>query len=109
MKTLKFYSKLVPLILSREKTTTFRMFDDKNLTEGDVLQFVEKESGQHFGNATIVSVVEKRLCDMIDVDLDGHEKYESREKMYEDYRNIYGDRVTPEAMVKIVKFMFSRA
>jgi hypothetical protein len=32
MKTLKFYDNLIPLILSGEKTSTWRIFDDKNLS-----------------------------------------------------------------------------
>ncbi len=44
------------------------------------------------------------LKDLVDSDFDGHERFESEEKMYEEYRKYYGDKVTPESVVKIIKF-----
>lgn len=37
MKTLKFAPHLVPLVLSVEKISIWRLFDEKNLTDGDKL------------------------------------------------------------------------
>ena len=39
-----------------------------------------------------------------DSDFDGHEKFESEEKMYEVYRSYYGDRVSPDTIIKMVDF-----
>lgn len=105
-KTLKFVPKLVPLVLSGEKTSTWRLFDDKNLQEGDELEFVNKETGEAFAHATIVSVREKRLGDITPEDevADGHERYESDEDRLKAYRGYYGDEVTPDSMVKMVKY-----
>ena len=36
MKTLKFRKELSELILKKEKTTTWRIFDDKDIKQGDV-------------------------------------------------------------------------
>lgn len=44
------------------------------------------------------------LKELQDSDFEGHEKYESIEKMYEAYRTYYGDKVTPESVVKIITF-----
>ena len=46
MKTLKFASHLVQKILSGEKTSTWRLFDDKDLQVGDGLIFVNKDTGE---------------------------------------------------------------
>lgn len=104
MKTLKFKSHLVPLILSGEKTSTWRLFDDKDLQPGDNLELVNKDTMEKFSEATIVGIREKTLKDVSDQDFDGHEKFESAEKMYETYRLYYGDKVTPETIVKIIQF-----
>lgn len=103
-KALKFAPHLVPLVLSGEKTTTWRLFDDKELQAGDMLDLIAKESGEIFANATIISVCEKELQDLEEMDFEGHERFESDEQMYETYRRYYGDRVTPETLVKIIQF-----
>jgi hypothetical protein len=104
MKTLKFKNNLVPLVLSGVKDSTWRLFDDKDLTTGDDLILINKDTMEEFGTARIISVREKRLKDLGDTDFEGHEKFESEEKMYEAYRSFYGDTVSPETIVKIIKF-----
>ncbi len=104
MKTLKFENSLVSLVLSGEKDSTWRLFDDKYLREGDKLLFVNKDNGEEFGKAIIVSIREKKLEDLQDLDFEGHEKFESVEKMYETYRSYYGDKVGPDSLVKIIRF-----
>ena len=104
MKTLKFKDHLVSLVLSGKKDSTWRLFDDKNLGKGDELVLINKDNGEEFGKAIIISTSEKRLCDLRDSDFEGHEKFESEEKMYDAYRSYYGDKVMPESVVKIVKF-----
>lgn len=59
MKTLKFKPHLVPLILSGEKDSTWRLFDDKDLKEGDELQFINSKTDDVFGIAVILSTREK--------------------------------------------------
>ncbi len=105
MKTLKFATELVSLVLSEEKTSTWRIFDDKGLSLGDELIFINKATGEKFAKARIVSVREKTLrkIDVADFD-EGHERFESPEKMLDSYRSYYGDTVTMDAVVKLIKF-----
>lgn len=49
MKTLKFTLQLCEQILAGTKTSTWRLFDDKDLAVGNELQFVNKETGICFG------------------------------------------------------------
>jgi hypothetical protein len=108
MKTLKFAPHLVDKIFSGEKTSTFRLFDDKDLKEGDELIFINKETGEEFGTAKITSLKVKTLGILTEEDWIGHEKYASEAEMYEDYRKYYGDKVNENSEVKIITFDFKK-
>ena len=104
MKTLKFRKELSELILKNEKTTTWRIFDDKDINEGDIMQFLVWETKEVFANAKIVNVIEKKFKDMEEQDLEGHEKFTSKEEMYETYSTYYNKTVDENTLVKIIKF-----
>ena len=104
MKTIKFKHSLVKLILDGSKTTTWRLFDDKDIEVSDKLEFVEKESGKKFAKAEVVEVKEKKLREVEVADFEGHESYENEEEMLRQYRIYYGDKVTGETVVKIIRF-----
>lgn len=105
MKTLKFASELVPFILSGEKTSTWRIFDDKDLSLSDEISFINKATGEEFAKARIVSVREKTLGEIDAVDFDeGHERFESQEKMLAAYQSYYGDGVTMDTPIKLISF-----
>ncbi len=103
MKAIKFAPHLVEKVLSGEKDSTWRLFDDKDLQKGNELILTDN-SGKEFAKAVITSIRELKLKDVKEADFDGHEKYESTEKMYETYKGYYGDRVTSDSIVKIIKF-----
>ncbi len=104
MKTLKFSPKLVPLILSGKKTSTWRLFDDKDLQVGDRLVFVNKETGEEFANAEILSVKETIFCKLTEEDWAGQEKFSSDKEMYATYSKYYSQVVDKNSSVKIIKF-----
>ena len=104
MKTLKFAPHLVPLVLSGQKDSTWRLFDDKDLRADDELTLLNKVTSERFATAVILSVREKKLGDLEDADFDGHDKFESEAKMYETFRTYYGEKISPETIVKIIKF-----
>ena len=106
MKTLKFRGHLVEKILRGEKDATWRLFDDKDLTEGDVIEFINSDTGEPFGTAVIEEVTTRTLGTIEESDWVGHERFPSDEAMYETYRSYYGDRVGPDTEVKILKFKF---
>ena len=103
-KTIKFKDELAKLILAGEKNLTWRMFDDKNLSEGDEVDFINKNTMEKFGEAVLTKVWQKKLSEVGDSDFDGHEKYSSGEEMYQTYRAYYGDKVGPDTIVKIIRF-----
>ena len=85
-KSLKFREHLVPLVLSGEKTVTWRLFDDKELQVEDDIDLVNWNTKKIFGKGILTEVKEKPLGDIEESDFDGHEKFESGEEMYETYR-----------------------
>lgn len=113
MKTLKFDHQAARLILQGEKNTTWRLYDDKDLSVNDRIKVIDKvnpddeKSWRVIGEAKVNEIVEKKLGDVTDKDMAGHEVFSSKEEMLETYRARYGDRVTLEEPVKIVYFHFS--
>lgn len=103
-KRLKFEADLVPPILSGEKTTTWRINDDKNLRAGDVLSLVRRDTRRRFATARIASVSIRTFSTLRLEDLKGHEEFEDKTAMLRTYSGYYGMDVTADTKVKIVKF-----
>lgn len=104
MKTLKFRQHLAKETLEGRKTVTWRLFDDKDLKTGDLVGLIVWETKEKFAEAKITNIREKELGKIEEQDFEGHEKFKSREEMMETYKKYYGDRVTPESIVKIISF-----
>ena len=104
MKTLKFKPHLAEEILSGAKTSTWRLFDDKDLQDGGELELMNSDSREVFAKARIDSAVTKKLGELIEEDWEGHEKFASEGEMYHTYNSYYEQEVTPKTEVKIVKF-----
>lgn len=107
MKTLKFTPHLAQQILAGEKTSTWRLFDDKDLQEGDEIVFLNKETNEKFGTAIVTSLHKKTLGSLEEADWIGHERFSSEEEMYQAFRKYYGDQVKPDTEVKILTFRFT--
>lgn len=106
MKTLKFTPELCQKITSGEKTSTWRLFDDKDLKVGDQIKFVNKQTGAEIGVSIITKVKVTTLGTLTDEDWVGHERYTSEVEMYETYKRYYGDKVGCDTEVKIIDFTF---
>ena len=104
MKTLKFRKKLAQLIIDGNKTTTWRLFDDKNLSVGDCISFRISETGEEFLQIEILSTNEVKFNELTQSDWEGHEKYDSEKKMYETFEKYYNRTVDGNTLVKIIKF-----
>lgn len=105
MKVMKYAPHLCKLILNGEKTSTWRLFDDKDLREGDEVEFWNKETLEPFAKALLTAVRTKRLGDVTDADYEeGHERYENHELMMETFRKYYGNKVTDDTEIKIINF-----
>ena len=104
MKSLKFRSYLAKEILRGEKTVTWRLFDDKDLQEGDLLELVDWDTKMNFATAEILEIREKPLSSITEDDFDGHEKFESKDEMLKTYKEFYGDSVDWVTFVKMIRF-----
>jgi hypothetical protein len=104
VKTVKFESSPVLLITSGEKTSTWRLFDDKDLSIGDEIALQKFGHDKPFAKATIVEVVRKPFRELTDKDKTGHESYESDDEMYATYSGYYKTKVGQETEVKIISF-----
>ncbi len=113
MKTLKFEHKFAQMILKGEKTSTWRLYDDKDLSVDDRIKIIDKAnpdddtSWEVIGQAKVNEVIEKRLGDVTDKDMKGHEDFDSKDQMLATYRGYYGERVNWETPIKIINFDFT--
>ncbi len=110
MKTLKLDHELANLVRNGEKTSTWRIFDDKDLHVNDEIELVDKvdpsdpQTWEVFSIARIDRLIEKRIGDIVEADFEGHGTYTSPEKMLEAYKGYYGSNVTLETPIKMVHF-----
>ncbi|MBI5398975.1 ASCH domain-containing protein [Candidatus Woesearchaeota archaeon] len=104
MKTLKFKSNLSKQVLDGSKTTTWRLYDDKDLSVGDELSLVISETQKEFARARVTAVDENTLGKLSPNDWEGHEKFSSTQRMYETYKHYYNRTVNEKTIVKIIKF-----
>ena len=104
MKVIKFQANFVPLVLSGEKTITWRLFDDKELAEGDIVELKQFGEKTAFATARLIKVTEKPFKQLGLEDRNGHEVYESDEEMYRVFSGYYKKPVGPETMLKIIWF-----
>jgi hypothetical protein len=106
MKILKFTSQLIPPLLSGEKTTTWRLFDDKRLSLWDDLEFRRSEDNEVIGYGTIASLSEKKISEMNEEDYDGHEQFKNTEEIITNLKKYYGNNVDENSIIKIIHFSF---
>ena len=104
MKTLKFRDYLIPLILSGEKTSTWRLFDDKNLKTNDIIILSDFENNKPFAKAKITRVIQKPFGKLNASDRKGHEAYQTEEEMYKTYTEYYNRTVDANTELKIIRF-----
>lgn len=108
MKVLKFNSQLVPLILNGSKTSTWRLFDDKELVAGDYIELRVFGDLESFAIAKISSVKELQFKDLTVEDKLGHEQYQSDKEMYATYSKYYQTPIGPNDSLKIIHFELSK-
>lgn len=113
MKKLKLDHSLAEQIRSGKKTSTLRLFDDKDLSVNDSVLLIDKvdsanpSSWKEIGTATINQVVERRLGDLTEEDLASQGIYANKQAVIADFQKLYGQNVTAQTPVKIIQFTFS--
>ncbi|HEY1645847.1 MAG TPA: reverse transcriptase-like protein [Candidatus Saccharimonadales bacterium] len=113
MKKLKLDHELATLVVKGEKWSTWRLFDDKDLSVNDDVELIDKidpkkpETWRLIGVARINKIIEKRFADIGETDIEGHEKFASIEEMLQTYQKYYGSNVTLATPIKILCFGFT--
>ncbi len=90
-------------ILRGEKTSTWRIDDDKDLSINDPISLCDKES-KEFATAKIISVKETTFEKLTAEDWEGNKKHISDEAMYSHFSTLYNKNITPKTKLKIIKF-----
>ncbi|HLD14955.1 MAG TPA: ASCH domain-containing protein [Candidatus Nanoarchaeia archaeon] len=102
MKKLRFAPHLVPLVLNGSKTTTWRLFDDKDLQVGDEFEMLHSETQEKFATGKIISINITKFKNLTESDHKGHKSYKDVIKAYQKY---YSDKkVDGNTELKIIKF-----
>src|SRR4030042_4850059 len=99
-KKLHFSSPLVNLVLSGRKTVTWRLWDDKDLKVGDIVDCLESGTEKNFATFKIIKVNKKKMGKLTINDKEGHEDFKNEKEMYRVYSNYYEREVTPDTLVK---------
>lgn len=112
MKKLKLDHKIAEQVLKGEQWSTWRLFDDKDLSVNDEVELIDKmqpdnpETWHPIGIATINKVIEKRLGDITTADTEGEATFASPDDLLRTFKQYYGPTVTLATPVKMVHFDF---
>lgn len=112
MKILKLDHDVVQDVLNGSKRTTWRMYDDKDISVHDELELLDKvdpkdrSTWRPIGIAKVTQVVEKPLKNITELDTEGHKGYSSVNDILATFRKRHGDHVTLETPIKIIHFSF---
>jgi ribonuclease HI len=115
MKTLKFNHDDAQEILQAKKDTTWRLYDDKDISVDDQLKIIDKaepnnpSAWQVIGQGKVIEIVEKKMGSLTpeDMTMAGHREFRTLDDALETYKGYYGDRVSLDTPVKIIRFQFS--
>jgi ribonuclease HI len=104
MKKLKFTPDRIASISDGQKTVTWRLFDDKDLSIGDIFEIENNISHQIVGLGEIDGISIKYLKDLTNDDQMGNKTYNNLDEIIEDLSTFYGPTVAPDSIVKVVRF-----
>ncbi len=101
------------MIMQGQKSSTWRLYDDKDLSVDDQIKIIDKVDPDEptswvvIGEGVVTEVLQKKLGSVDQADMNGHEPFTNLQQMLDVYRTYYGQRVTLDTPVKIVRFSFT--
>ncbi len=113
MKKLKLNHNLAESILKGLTSSTWRLFDDKDLAVNDQVVLVDKVNSRDpktwvdIGVATIDNIIQKRLKDITQDDLKEHKGFTTKGEILNICQEYYGRDVTWQTPIKFIHFTFS--
>ncbi|MDB5164360.1 MAG: Ribonuclease, partial [Candidatus Saccharibacteria bacterium] len=112
MKTLKLNHNSAQLIEQGSQTSTWRLFDDKDIMVNDQIELVDKvdpkdpRTWRAIGIATVNQIKAKRLGDITLDDFDDQDAYETPQELIKTFKSYYGINVELGMPVKMIHFSF---
>jgi len=94
-KTLKFKGHFVEAILNHDKITTTRLDDNKDLSVGDMVDFVNSETNERFAAGKITGIKIITFAEMV-------EDAKDKQGMYDQYKFYYNREIAPKDQVKVI-------
>lgn len=111
MKTLKLDHTSVTKVLSGQNSSTWRIYDDKNISVDDEVELIDKidphspSTWRAFSHVLINSVIEKRIKDVSIQELAGHDPpFHDVHSLLMHYKQRYGSHITEATPIKIIHF-----
>jgi hypothetical protein len=96
-KTLKFRPQFVEHIRSKNCGITTRMFDENNISEGDVLDLVDSATDKKFITAKVSKVYYRPFGEVAKEAADP-------QGLYRQYQDYYGHKIEPDMPIKFIHF-----
>jgi ribonuclease HI len=106
MKTLKFNQSQISAIVDKTRISTWRLFDEKDLSVDDLVDFINSKNGESFGYAKIKEVTTKKINDINENDINNHGDSINKDKILDIFIKYYGPRVCDSDIVKVIKFEY---
>lgn len=113
-KTLKLDHELATAVRMGTKHTTWRVFDEKNISVNDQIELVDKvdpsdmATWQIMGTAVVDQIIEKRMEAITSAEMAEH-GYNSYDELYASFTSYYGDSIGPQTAIKIISFTYGSA
>lgn len=113
MKTLKLNHHAAELLRNTKEGIVWRLFDDKDLSVNDIVQFIDKVDPQEpqtwkiIGVGRISKIVQKTISDITAEEYHLEGSFRTEQEMLETYKGYYGDQVSTDTPLKIIHFAFT--
>lgn len=108
MKALKFSPQQSREILAGKRTSSWRMFDEKDLQSGDEILILSDTSKEPIGSGSITKVRTKTLLSTTPEER-AAQGFDDEQRMLDTLRDQFGHKVDWDTEVKIVSFAFLAA
>lgn len=104
-KAIKFAHDLVPLILDKTKTLTYRFGDKYDYLQREDTLFLEDSSnGEIFAEVKIINKTYTTFGDL-PIDKKGHESYSSKEVQREKFKKYYAREMKDDDKILVLEFI----
>lgn len=96
-KTLKFPSHYKEAIVAQDKGITMQLFDEKNISVGDIIDFLDRDTGDRFATVKVTKVYEKPFQEAI-------KGAKNVKGMYEQYESYYQRKIQSDTSAKFIYY-----